>query len=302
MSFNNFRAEFYNFKKAAFEYHRPWPYFYLRYFVARKIFNLKKEFKNNLESNNLSIHLLTCHRDLNLLVWSLASFFINAKISGELFIHNDGTLSQKDCQIIKKFFPQIIIVTSKECEKKIEEKASDFSESKNLRKNFLLLKKLVDPYFFSSKDKILIIDSDLIWFQRPEDLISQIKQDNPDSLMMHSVQGGGCPVYFSNGEKLAKDLSFYNSGIVFYQKENFDLARLKNYLSKIDQKVHANKHFIEQAGYAYCLNKLKPLPEDFYQIKGSLNNQTKVKHYTSPRRFLFYLEGINYLKDKILKS
>src|SRR3989344_7047412 len=121
MSFNNFRAEFYNFKKAAFEYHRPWPYFYLRYFVARKIFNLKKEFKNNLESNNLSIHLLTCHRDLNLLVWSLASFYIKVGISGEIFIHDDGRLSQKDCQVIKKFFQQVIIANPEESEKYLEE-------------------------------------------------------------------------------------------------------------------------------------------------------------------------------------
>src|SRR3989338_7135123 len=95
--------------QAAFRQYRQGPdYLRHRYFFARKILNLRKIFQNPINYNNLSIHFLSCHRDLIPFIWSLASFFLSSPrylfpfiwslaifylafvFFGHLIFHNDG--------------------------------------------------------------------------------------------------------------------------------------------------------------------------------------------------------------------
>ena len=80
------------------------------------------------------------------------------------------------------------------------------------------------------------------------------------------------------------------------------MKKLSDYFEKIDTEHKRNKHFIEQIGYTLCLDNLKKLPLDKYIIQDRLNHQAVVKHYTSVRRPLFYIEGIESLKNSLLKS
>ncbi len=107
-------------------------------------------------------------------------------------------------------------------------------------------------------------------------------------------------VYFKDGSKLSDLLANLNSGIVFYRKDNFNLAKLVDYLEKIDLANEKNFHFIEQAGYAFSLMNLVGLPSDQYSIVDPVNENTIVRHYTSPKRPLFYIEGLEILKKEIL--
>ena len=55
--------------------------------------------------------------------------------------------------------------------------------------------------------------------------------------MQGIIKGSGNYVFFKDGSKLADNLANYNSGIVLYQKQNFDLNKLGEYLEKIDIKA-----------------------------------------------------------------
>ena len=274
------KLELFYLRKACFEYHAPFRYLYNKYILANKILKTNQDLDKPINHHGLSIHILTRHRDIVILVWSLASFYLNSSVVGQLFIHSDGSLTQKDKSILNKLFPS----------SKIIEKKSDYQ--------YLLLQKLFDPYYLSDKKIHLIIDSDLLWFKNPKEIEEEIKNNAQSSLMMVG-QGIGCPVYFKNNKKLSAELSYLNSGIVLYHQDNFNLDKLEKYLARIDNTNPANKHFIEQAGFATCLENIVALPQDKYIIKGKLGPKTIVKHYTSPRRPLFYIEGIENLKNKL---
>ena len=66
----------------------------------------------------------------------------------------------------------------------------------------------------------------------------------------------------------------------------------------LDMNNNDNRHFIEQAGYSYCLKNIEPLNIGQYIVKGRVESQTVMRHYTSPRRVLFYAEGLRILKNK----
>ncbi len=105
-------------------------------------------------------------------------------------------------------------------------------------------------------------------------------------------------MYFKLNKKINSELSKYNSGIVLYNKSSFLLDRLEDYFNKLNNDSR-NNHFIEQAGYAYCLKNLKDLDEYRYMIKGKVDEGVIMKHYTGPRRHQFYAEGLKILADNI---
>jgi len=108
-----------------------------------------------------------------------------------------------------------------------------------------------------------------------------------------------CVVFFKDNSRLSENQAKMNSGIVFYKKENFNLNKLEKYFSKFDINQKEYHHFIEQAGFAYCLENTKLLSDSRYIAKGEYSKEVIVRHYTSPRRPLFFIEGITILKHKI---
>lgn len=303
MNLKKIKREIFYLKKAFLEYHQGWSYLKNRYFLAPKILKLNKILEKPINNHDLSIHVLTGQRDLILLIWALASFYNVAENIGQLYVHSDGSLSDYDIKLLNKFFPSAKIIDPNIFVKEYASQLDQYPIIKKFRTNypdFFLVKKLIDPYFVSNRPKRLIIDSDLLWFKTPK-IIDQSISGESRSLMMQGVLvGEGNFVRFKDGSKLSHDLAHFNSGIVLYHKHNFDLKKLVEYFEKIDDQVKSNRHFIEQAGYAYCLKDLVGLPQDQYQIKGKLSDATVVKHFTAPRRLLFYTEGLEIMKDKFL--
>ncbi len=299
MSFKSLKLEFFYWRKSLFEYHAFFKYLKNKYFIAPRILKKPMIIEKPINNQNLSIHLLTCHRDLIITLWSLRSFYRVMPEIGRLYIHSDGSLDNQDKFIIAQFLPNAEIIEPSYFEKKYYHELVQSPAIKKLRlankKNFLL-KKLIDPFFISAAPLRLIIDSDLLWFNQPTAVIQAIKNNAASSLMMGN--NGNCYVYFKNNERISAELASYNSGLVLYHRDNFDLAKLEEYLGRLDEGHEANCHFMEQAGYAYSLKNLTKLPESEYAIKDKLSSATIVKHYTSPRRPLFYIEGL----DKIINS
>ena len=302
MRLQAFKKEFFYIRKAFWEYRKGGKYVWNRWVIAPKILDSSKSFQRRVNKESLSIHALTSHKDLLMLVWSLASFYAVANVYGRLYIHDDGSLTTKDKEIISALFPNSKIINSETFLSDYGMQISEFSviaEFREIfRKDFVLLKKLIDPYFVSDADYRLILDSDLLWFRRPVELenLSNL------SYMMRGKGGNGKLgyVFFRDRSRLPEELAAYNSGIVLYKKENFDLEKLSEFFLRVDHLDPRNRHFIEQAAYAYCLKNLKPLPVDTYHIKGPLSSATVVKHYTGPRRPLFYAEGVAKLKAALL--
>jgi len=301
MNLSHLKSNLFQIRKAFFEYHQGFDYLKQRYLYAPKILKHSSPLEKPVNIDDLSIHILSCHRDIVMLCWSLASFYSVAEFSADLHIHSDGSLTRSDRDAIKRLFPSADIINPENFEALYRDNFDPYPLIKKFRfkiPKYFLMKKLIDPFFVSHKKNILIIDSDLAWFRHPEKIESEIKANCPNSLMM-AYCGGVKPnyVYFKNGKRLDPKLACMNSGIVLYNRQNFDLKLLEEYLSNIDIKNKSNIHFIEQAGYAYCLEHLKMLPADEYIIKGIPEDKTVLKHYTGPRRLQFYTQALGLIKS-----
>jgi len=289
MNLKRFKKEFFYLRKAFVKYKIGWRYAYGKYLLAGKIYG-QRVIERPVNNKDLSIHVLAGSGDLTMLLWSLRSFYRQMSEIGQLYVHNDGTFTRKNFDLIKKHLPSAKIIQPND----VLERLSDHKIIRKFRTRFpeyFLLKKIVDTFFISEAKMHLIIDSDLYWYRQPTEIERGIKNGAPDSLVMEN--SAPCYVYFKEG-KAAEEKALVNSGIVLYNKSNFNLQKFSSYLEKIDTDNKKNWHFIEQAGFAYSLENLKVLPRTRYVIKGNLSSETVARHYTSPRRPLFYSEAIPF--------
>lgn len=286
------KLEFFYLRKAFFEYHHGISYIKNKYFFAKKIFTSNASLDHAPTRNDLSVHVLTCHRDIVMLTWSLASYYRVGKVFGELFIHDDGSLTGEDKVTIRRLFPHAQLVDTRLFLDDYKEELAPYPLIREWRAKprFFLLKKLIDQYFVSQKSLRLVIDSDLLWFAQPSDLEKMFESWQAPTLMMQN--NTPAPVFFRDGTAVDERVASFNSGIVLYHRDSFNLERLAEYFSRVDESDARNVHFIEQAAFAYCLDNLSALSVEQYHIKGGLTGKTIVKHYTSPRRPLLYIEGL----------
>ena len=300
MNYHDLKKDIFYLRKAFFEYHHGVKYIYNRYYFSHKILSLNRILEKAVNYPDLSIHVLVGKRDSVMMLWSLASFYEVAQMYGQLYIHSDGTLTERARGWIKRLFPSAIIIEPLEFIKHYGNTLRQYPVIEAFRTRFpqyFLLKKLIDPYFISPASCRLVIDSDLIWLARPQALNDCLDNGCKNSFMTANLTPTA--FYFQNNEVMDAGLSSYNSGIVLYRKQNFNLSRLTEFLNKVDTSRPQNVHFIEQAGYSYCLDKLTGLPLPAYHVKGPVTAETVVKHYTGPRRPLFYIEGIELLRRRL---
>ncbi|NUM25110.1 MAG: hypothetical protein HUU49_00630 [Candidatus Buchananbacteria bacterium] len=300
MNWQALKLEFFHIRKAFFSYHQGWDYVRAKWFLAPKILDLPKILERPINSKDLSVHLLTCHRDLLMSIWSLASWYQSATIFGQLIIHNDGTLTKDDKQLLLSFFPSAKIVETSNFLKEHDDIVTRYPalyEFRSQYKNFSF-KKLVDPYFTSSTPMNLIIDSDLFWFKAPKEIEDQILAGGAVSLMQ--ANNSPTDVTFKNDFAVDRRLTMANAGIIFYAKSNFNFEKLNMFLGSLDTTDPKSLHFADQLGYAICLDNLELLSPEVYPIKGKVTSRVSIKHYTGPRRVLFYLEAITTIAKNIL--
>ncbi len=303
MGMKRVKREMFYIKKAWREYHEGGRYLKERFVRSRSIFqhaDALEKGNSSFLSPSLSIHVLTGKADACMMAWALASFFLNTIIRGKLYIHSDGTLTEKQRKDLRRLFPSAVLYDSRKFFFEYGDALAAYPAVREKRARedlFFLFRKLTDPLLVSSADIRLIIDSDVVWFRNSEEICNSLADGVPRPLMMETENT--CPIFFRDGSQLAEKKARYNSGIVLYRREHLSLSQIEEYCNLFDTEQKSHMHFIEQGGYAWCLPDVQTLPRDRYAIKGRKGPHTVVRHYTSPRRPLFYLEALPLLYEDL---
>lgn len=282
-------------RKAFLAYRRGVKYVYYRFIVGPRIIDVSVLGRSS-EREDLSMHLLCGSRDFMMSLWSLGSFYKVMPEVGKLYIHDDGSLTKKQKDTYRRQFPEVQIV---KCWVDTKELLHEYPSLQQFRTTFrgFQARKLFDPLVVSQAPWLLILDSDILWFQEPTEIMNSLNGEGPQACMMQEVlvEGAEKPhVVFKDGSTTSDKHASYNSGITLYHRELFDLARANEYVENV---AYQETRFTDQACYAYVLNFPAQLPADRYAIKGSIEGGLVARHYTSPSRAKLYLYGIEFITD-----
>jgi hypothetical protein len=235
-----------------------------------------------------------------MLLWALASWHKIITDVAQVNVHDDGTFTVDDRELIKSLFPYAKIIDYKwATENATTNWLCDLPAARFYRaeRKYYKAVKLIDPYFISRSHAVLILDTDVLWFRQPVELINSIHYGQ-SSLFWPNPKSNS--FLFKNGMNLRPDLTYLNSGLVYYKKEDFDLSILEEFCQNIGPQM--DPPFRDQPGYAYILgglNSYYTLPIDKYIIKGPVQERTVAKHYTGPRREQFWFEGVRLLHKEL---
>jgi hypothetical protein len=240
-----------------------------------------------------SIHTITSHRDVEMTIWSLKSFTWSAGLSPRVFVHDDGSLTREDASKLRRHIHRLTLIERAEADARVDRWLEKYPHSRRARAvpDFYCALKLFDPWVYTPHDVVLLLDSDILFFQKPE------------ALLEHGAQGTPCfnsdyqNAYAAPHAELRARLGFpieaaINAGLVVLPRERFDLDLVERYFAT-SPSTPSNRD--EQTLCAAMLSRAgaERLGPEYQISMRSLRPETLTHHFTSDgARPRFWTEGV----------
>lgn len=250
------------------------------------------------------LHVLCQKSDVWMLVWSLKSLLFHSKLTPKIVIHNDGSLDQFACYHLKRILGNIRIVSRQEADAAVLPKIPKSSKLYKYRsEGHPLLLDLIDPIIYTESEKIMVLNSDVLFFKTPSEVDNFITNaKSPDALISRQPKPfvmAISPDYVHKHNLTQKDAGYINCGITIFNRNAISLEDSIEFFEHC--LLPTKDYLVEAMGWIALVGKtnFKFLPDDTYHIKGRLNENTIAKHFTSGRRHELYGYGIAQIQTQM---
>ena len=246
----------------------------------------------------VEVRLLCCERDYLCGIWALKSFYHFAAVRYPLVIHLQGKVPKRAVARLQTHFPRARVVPQAEADRFVEAWLAErnFLRLLAARRYSCMMLKLIDFSVMSHSQNLLTLDTDILFFRSPTELLIATHEPLHVSLFQHD----GASTYNLSEERARSELGIdlaprINAGLRVFARESLDLSRCEAYLAHPD--VARPSGWIEQtlhALYASEQGKVAYLP-DAYWISLEPNfhwDSLIARHYAGPSRPLLTSEGI----------
>ncbi|MCG8566764.1 MAG: hypothetical protein MI747_16965 [Desulfobacterales bacterium] len=120
-----------------------------------------------------SIHTTVCKRDLQLYLLAIKSFISFVK-GGCIHVHSDGSLEERDQELLRSHIPGICIITPEEAAQRAKEHLSPFLQK--VRGYYISLASQLDMILWSKTDYHIKMDCDILTLNSPEFILQWLKE------------------------------------------------------------------------------------------------------------------------------
>ena len=128
-------------------------------------------------SARAEIHTLTAHHHVFMYITAIKSFL---RYHGDIAVvaHDDGSLTDDDKSILKAHIEGIRIIDRKVADAQMDAVLADFPHSRTLRQRIVNSMELFDNILLSKTDKVVNMNSDVLFFKEPRELVDWVGGDN----------------------------------------------------------------------------------------------------------------------------
>lgn len=247
------------------------------------------------------IHVLTSRSDWLNLIWSLKSFYAASGRHYALCIHEDGTLDAFALSSLQRHFPTARIIRRQEADQRLLHELQGFPHCLQFRNANLLSLKVFDFIACLQADRMVLFDSDLLFFDEPTAYLSRLEDGG---YRLNAFNADCESAYTVDAETVRNRLGFellsrVNSGFGIIHRDSMKLEWIEEFLALPGL---ADGHFwrIEQTLYALCSSRYgaELLPEE-YEVRLEPGIPPRIfRHYVGAIRHLMYGEGIAHLAQR----
>lgn len=244
------------------------------------------------------IHVLTSSADWLNLVWTLKSFYAASHRHYALCIHDDGSLAPEQAQTLAAHFPNARLIFRSQADAEVPPTLSTFPRCLNFRQNNHLSPKIFDFAYYLKSDRMLLLDSDVLFFREPTELLRRIEDKN---YLKNTVNADVATAYTVTVQA-ARDVKVnlierFNSGLGLIHRESLRVEWLEEFLA-LPGLVEGHFWRIEQTLFALCSSRfgVELLPKEYDVHLAPGIDGAPCRHYVGAIRHLLYGEGIRHLK------
>ena len=239
------------------------------------------------DATDFEVHILTCHRDLLDALWCLKTFCHFSDTRPAIVIHDDGTLGAGDFETLLQHLPGCRIIRRADADAEIAEFLSAYPHGRRfrLRTDFHCALKLFDAFHFARADKLLLLDSDLLFFRRPVELLQRIAAGRPffqrDYQDAYARPRDALEAVFGMAIE-----PMVNAGLMFLRRRHYsdNIDLIEHYLGMATAAPVRDVNRHEQTLHAMLLSKYGAAPlGDGYQLsnRAAITDRTVAHHSVS---------------------
>ena len=238
-------------------------------------------------------------------MWALKSFYHYSEVKYPLVIHLQGQTTSRMIARLSRHFPNAMLVRQDEADARAERwlLQREYLRLLAARRTGIMMMKLIDFIISCRATHLLAIDSDVIFFRRPDELLIATREPLGVDLFMHDAASA----YNISQSQALRDLEInlaprVNCGIMLLPRDEQRLARCEDYLAHPD--VARMNGLIEQTLYALCASeqgRVGYLPDSYYVSPGGTTASISAlvcRHYAGASRRLLTDEGMPELIQK----
>lgn len=253
----------------------------------------------NTDDPTCELHVLTSQYDWINSIWALKTFYFYSTKRYRLCIHDDGSLASQSIDLLNRHFPDCRIVIRAAADRLANGSLVSFPRCGEFRNANTLALKLIDGAIALNSDRMLLLDSDVLFFQYPKALIEKIDNTgyrkncfNADFASAYTINRAQAKETF--------DLELQpciNSGLGLVHRESLNFHWIEEFLSC---EAVRTGHFwrIEQTLFALLSSRygVELLPDEYTLSLGkNIHLGRPFRHYVGAIRHLMYREGISFL-------
>lgn len=257
------------------------------------------------EPAKVPVHLLTGEKDWRLAAWSLASYFHFTNLGWPVVIHDDGTLPEEGKAALSEMFEGCRIISRPEADAAMDKALRPFPWCADYRAKHPLAMKIFDVPQFEESERFIVLDSDVLFFQRPEEIITWATSPCArDCWFNEDVKEGSLITAAEAREELNVKLwSRVNSGLCLMYKPVIDLDFCDRALATTSI-LQGHIWRVEQTLFALCASRNGKgglLPKTYeVSLRRNASKDIVMRHYVGAVRDRFYGEGLKRLKMDLL--
>jgi hypothetical protein len=246
------------------------------------------------------IHALTSSGDWLNLIWALKSFYVASGRRYALCIHEDGSLRPDDLANLRQHFPAARIIRRAEADAKLAKTLRDFPRSLEFRNTNLLAPKVFDFIAFLQSERMVLFDSDLLFFASPTAYLKRAEDPNYGKNTFNADCGHGYTVEPEAVRDLIghKLLPRVNTGFGLVHRDSVRWQWTEEFLA-LPGLLSGHFWRIEQTLLALCSSRYgtELLPDEYtLRLEAGIGGRP-FRHYVGKIRHLMYGEGMARLVD-----
>jgi hypothetical protein len=231
-------------------------------------------------------------------IWMLKTFYHFSGCDLPLHIH-DGNLEPEQITLLRQHFPDATIVHRDEADQRCEALFMKLGKPNcvRFRRSCVYSKKLFDLLLFSSADRVIDVDSDILFFKNPSELLGppdpEVNYYNRDLQEAYSVN----PAEIREITGI-NAVSHVNSGLTNFRPQSLDLNLIEHCLGHECFQRQSILH--EQTLHAVVSSRfgLRFLPSNYLIAYGPAHVEDLIcRHYAGHTRPYLYAEGMPWLID-----